>query len=302
MNRSRLLLFLVVLALLVPMAASAVPYDRPVMASEVQGQAKIVAIVVAGPSGAPAGFTVQWMRYSDYLANGAHWYDAPNSFQVEAAFWGVPTLNTWGGLLTSFLLDPSAVAAVEIGDLFDETGVTVSSVNELVADTKYIFRCLANGDANGEPSAWSNNYLIDTTANTNCTYTQGFWKTHPEAWDGISLTLGTVLYTQAELLAILNQPAQGNGLIILAHQLIALELNILQGADTTDVDDARAAAHLLIGSLVVPPVGTDYLDPSETSGLTQVLDDYNNGIIGPGHCGSVSVKPSTWGGTKAAYR
>jgi hypothetical protein len=302
MPRSLPLALLTLLLFTLPVVAGAAAYDAPIMASEVQGHAKIVAIVVAGPSGAPAGFTIQWMKYLDYLANGAQWYALPNSVQAEAAFTGVPTLNTWDGTLTSFSVPPSGVAAVEIGDLFDETGVEVtSSIDELATSTKYILRAFANGDATNDRSSWSSGYLIDTGLNMNCTYTQGFWKTHEEAWSA-SLTLGSVVYSKQELLDILWEPAHGNGLVILAHQLIAVMLNANQGADTSSIQAQIDTAHALIGALVIPPVGGDSLPPSSVSSLTQVLDDYNNGIIGPGHCGTVSVDESTWGKTKASFR
>ena len=41
---------------------------------------------------------------------------------------------------------------------------------------------------------------------------------------------------------------------------------------------------LLIGALVVPPVGSGTLHPSQTSGLTDTLDAFNTGLIGPGAC------------------
>jgi hypothetical protein len=34
----------------------------------------------------------------------------------------------------------------------------------------------------------------------------------------------------------------------------------------------------------VPPVGSGYLAPSGTSGLTGTLTSYNEGATGPGHC------------------
>ena len=40
------------------------------------------------------------------------------------------------------------------------------------------------------------------------------------------LQLGNVTYNQQELLSILSQPVRGNGLVLLAHQLIAAKLNI----------------------------------------------------------------------------
>ena len=40
----------------------------------------------------------------------------------------------------------------------------------------------------------------------------------------------------------------------------------------------------MIGALVVPPIGNDYLPPRQTSDLTETLTEYNEGTIGPGHC------------------
>ena len=36
--------------------------------------------------------------------------------------------------------------------------------------------------------------------------------------------------------------------------------------------------------------------------LASLLDDYNNGEIGPGHCGTVPAAPTTWGSLKSTYR
>ena len=129
---------------------------------------------------------------------------------------------------------------------------------------------------------------------TGCVLTQGFWKTHggnfppsnphPNAWPVTSLTLGTVTYSQADLLLILNEPVGGNGLISLAHQLIAAKLNVEKGADDTNVAATIAAADTLIGGSFIPPIGSAFLPTSETSALTSILDDYNNGLLGPTHC------------------
>jgi hypothetical protein len=119
---------------------------------------------------------------------------------------------------------------------------------------------------------------------TGCTLTQGYWKNHADAWPVSSLTLGTVSYTQSQLLAILGQPVAGNGLISLAHQLIAARLNIATGASGSAISSSIAAADALIGGLVVPPVGSGVLAPATTSALVTALDNYNQGITGPGHC------------------
>jgi hypothetical protein len=103
-----------------------------------------------------------------------------------------------------------------------------------------------------------------------CRRSQGYWKNHEEAWPVGELSLGEVAYSSEELLAILRTPVRGNGLVSLAHQLIAAKLN---GGGGALVDDADA----LIGELVVPPVGDGWLAPSATSALTTALDDFNNG-------------------------
>lgn len=120
-----------------------------------------------------------------------------------------------------------------------------------------------------------------------CVRTQGYWKNHASEWPVTTVTLGMLDYTQAQLLSILGQPVKGNGLVSLAHQLIAAKLNAATGACVpADVTNAIAAAELLIGSQVIPPVGSAKVATSETSLLTEILDEYNNGLSpgGPSHC------------------
>lgn len=122
---------------------------------------------------------------------------------------------------------------------------------------------------------------------TGCTRTQGYWKNNEQAWPVSELLLGTVAYTQAQLLAILGEPVVGNGLISLSHQLIAAKLNQAAGVCVpSSVTTAIADADALIDGLVVPPVGTGFLAPASTSALTTILDTYNKGctVGGPPHC------------------
>lgn len=121
-------------------------------------------------------------------------------------------------------------------------------------------------------------------ADGDCTFTQGYWKNHPDAWPVSSLMLGSLSYDKAELIAILKTPVKGNGLVQLAHQLIAAKLNIANGADDADIAAAIAQADALIGTLLVPPVGDGELETRVTSALNDTLDAFNNGKLGPGHC------------------
>ena len=283
----------------------AVALDAPTVTRLAAGHGKMTLQVTAGPSGAPSGFAVYWMKASDYSDYGDMW---PENEAYPGLGWahftGVPTLNTFGG--SHFVLGAGESVIVEIGDLADESGLSTNSPDELdystTYNTDYVICTFAIGGASGTRSSFSLNAAGSTLQVQNCTFTQGYWKNHPAAWPVTNLTLGTVNYSAAQLLAILGQPTGGNGLISLAHQLIAAKLNIANGADGSVVNATIAAADALIGGLVIPPVGGGFLAPGSTSGLTQTLDDWNNGITGPGHCADTPARPSTWGAVKSLYR
>jgi hypothetical protein len=67
--------------------------------------------------------------------------------------------------------------------------------------------------------------------------TPGFWKNHPSAWPTTSLTIGGINYTEAQLIQVLKTPTGGDAVIILAYQLIAAELNILNGTPSSPAVD-----------------------------------------------------------------
>ncbi len=288
------------MALLVPHAALSA-LDTPGVSTGTSGHAKQALSITAGATGLPHGFEVRWMKHADFVANGGQWPLEVSGGIDAAEFTGNPTLNTFGGQFTTFKLAPHQTIVVEIGDLFQETGVA-GAVDELEYGEMYHFVAVGLDETGAAASGLSASVSASTTTSTNCTYTQGFWKNHEYMWPVASVTLGSVNYTAAQADAIFGQPVQGNGLVSLAHQLIAAKLNVANGADPSAASAAIASADALIGALIVPPVGAGHIHPSVTSSLTQALDDYNNGVIGPGHCGAVPVRQTTWGGVKALYR
>lgn len=135
-----------------------------------------------------------------------------------------------------------------------------------------------------EPTATNTPVPTATTPpGSGCTRTQGYWKNHPANWPVEEITIGGVTYTKAEAIEILKTAPRGDATYILAHQLIAAKLNILNGADDSAVADTIIAADAW---LVAFPLGSNPGNPERRDGiiLARILDRYNNGIIGPGHC------------------
>jgi len=289
-----------VVALAVPPAQAQYENDTLSVTPGNCSTAGVELTVTAGPTGAPGGFSIWWMKRTDFEANGGVWWPGGAAFQMEASFTGTPTHHTEGGL-TTFALAPYQTATTEIGDIFDETGLATNSPVELEPGVEYVFCGFANPGGGLPQSDYSATYIAVTLAPRECIFSQGYWKNHPSEWPVSGLTIGTVFYTKAQLLTILATPAAGNGLISLAHQFIATLLNLEIGGDPTPVAVSVGAAHALIGSLVIPPVGSGYLAPASTSALTQIFDNYCTGVTGSGQCTTPSVV-STWGRIKSLYR
>ena len=145
--------------------------------------------------------------------------------------------------------------------------------------------------------------LVSLARAEDCTHSLGFWKTRPNAWPATHHTLGTVSYEPAELYGILFQPVEGNGIVALAHQLIAAKLNIALGASSDAIDATIEAADRMIGAQVVPPIGDGVLPTSRSAVLTGQLDAYNRGLVGPGPCNFSNADDArTWGEVKSLYQ
>jgi len=255
---------------------------------ETSASSNIAITVSTEQAGAPAGFSIQWMTLADYIALGNRWpltSEVPNheaSSFCRATF-GVPATPDCEG----YKLLPWQSITVTIGDdsLHDNCAVSSPcSGSPLLCNTAYVFRATAAVSGIDLRSTTITGATLPCVGGTSCTYSQGYWRNHSDAWPTTSLTLGTVTYQSAELMAILDNPARGNGLTILAHQLVAAKLNIANGADPSAVQQAIADADNMIAGLVVPPIGNGYLSPEQTGDLTETLTEYNEGTIGPGHC------------------
>lgn len=128
----------------------------------------------------------------------------------------------------------------------------------------------------------------DCGGGDDCTYTQGWWKTHHQNASGSKkIDWPAPEDENAKIcgrtwLSILKTSTQGRAWYILAHQWISAKLNVANGASTTAaVDNALDKGNTL---LLNNCNGIKQCDRSTALGYADTLDDYNNGYIGPGHC------------------
>lgn len=256
------------------------------------------------PTGAPQGFSIQWELASDLNPDGSWNNNAPS--YCSGSFSGVPGCSAYGLPAGQCL-----AGGVNIGDnLFDNCGASSTCPSApLAGNTSYAFRAFAHGGTVNGTTYQRSDFtpiVICTTrpcenvcCEGGCTFTQGYWKTHgpvgcqtgnntnvwPQSVQDNGLTLGGCTYTQDQLCSIFNaQGTAGNGWYALAHQLIAAELNIANGACApTEVTDAIAQANALMSQTTCYP-NNPSLPSSATSDLTNTLDHFNQGDIGPGRC------------------
>jgi len=305
--------------------AGLTPYDPPSLSCVGSGQSEITVKACAGASGAPAGITIHWMEKSVYDQFG---WGGENECALSLS--GQPSLQHPGA--SRWELGPNQCQEIQLGDInFDETGVsgTGCGLDPLKCGTEYVFRAFAHAGRGFGRSDWSADVVCSTQPCpvNGCTFTQGYWKTHGPAgcvtgnnsntWPVNALVIGSVGYTDLQLCSIFNTPAAGNGLISLAHQLMAAKLNLANGGGCDAIVSTINAADALIGSHVVPPVGSGSLSSSDTGALTATLGAFNEGILAGCslHCGAGmrvegtslvrldgQTATKTWGSVKAIYR
>src|SRR5678815_3090529 len=274
--------------------------DAPAITCGTSTQVSINIQVTAGATGAPAGFSIQWITAAAYALgpDGLPGTTDDNSWPASDALSLCKASFSGNANLSRYNLAPNASVTVNIGEFLFDEGASTNCGGALVCGTDYVFRAFAHANSTLQRSDFTANLTCKTldcdSDEGGCTFTQGYWKTHgptgcnpssgANTWTVSSLMLGTVTYTDVELCSIFNTPAAGLSLIHISHQLIAAKLNIANGADGTDAAASIAAADALIGGLVIPPVGAGSLAPAATSALITALTNYNEGATGPGHC------------------
>ncbi len=212
-------------------------------------------IIIAGV------FAVSWYFGSDRILNSLLGNDqnfvSEDSTLATNIFTNTPTLKTTAN---AGVLDPNVT----------QIGSSTSSTTNLGTDSISAF-------------------TPEATITTNCTFTIHFWKIYSDAWEVDHIAFGDRAYTKVQAIAILNIEDPNLATTRLMQQYIAALLNITKGADPTEIE--RTMARALDWLILHPPeVGLSQAESQEADIFAEDLEDYNNGVTGPGHC---TNEPST---------
>lgn len=155
---------------------------------------------------------------------------------------------------------------------------------------------IASFVTNDTGATGSDSHTVNVTVNceTGCSLTQGYWKTHstygPAPYDNTWALLAdgadtTFFLSNQSYYEVLWTSPAGNAYYNLAHQYIAAELNLLNGASSSAITTEMAAAKQLFDTYSPAQVAAlKGKDKAAWTALAQKLDAYNNGLTGPSHC------------------
>ncbi len=118
---------------------------------------------------------------------------------------------------------------------------------------------------------------VTTGSNTGsniCGLSPGYWKNH-SIWPASTLVLGTQTYTKTELLSLLNAPKKGDSTLILAFQLIAAKLNVLNGTTASTAGNNITQADQLLSAYGHLPLAKG-VSSSQMTTVGTALSRFNN--------------------------
>lgn len=209
---------------------------------------------------------------------------------------------------------PTSTASVDecvtVTDPFDGAGPRTICVGDLVGWKKsfgysHDVSYAACGDydvdntaafvSNDNAETGSDTWHVDVSVPCGgCTLTQGYWKTHsdrgPAPYDNAWLNLGPLqedtpffISGQTWFVVFWTAPA-GNAYYNLAHQYMAAKLNLLNGAGSNAAVNSAISASEGFFAVRTPASVLTKAQRQQALGWASTLDQYNNGVIGPGHC------------------
>ena len=189
-------------------AARKTKMDAPTITCGISTTASIEIKITAGASGAPAGFSVQWLTAAAYAlgADGIAGTADDNSWPASDAA-GLCKASFSGNANGAFYnLAAGQTSTVRIGDiLYDNPGASTNCSDQLACGTAYVFRVFAHANSTLTRSDFTANLSCSTSAcpTDACSFSQGYYFNNGSvhAWPG-SVTFGACTYDEANGCAI----------------------------------------------------------------------------------------------------
>ena len=159
-------------------------------------------------------------------------------------------------------------------DWLDSDGTSDGKGNSVAQFT------LPEGDPNGDAST-DFGFTATSGFSNPGTGTPGYWKNHPEAWPVTTVTVGGVVYTRDQAIAILSSPVTRDKTYTMFSSLVPAMLNVAINNDSTCVTETINAAQAWMASY--GPVGSGVAASSHAwklgEPLHRLMDNYNNGML-----------------------
>ena len=117
-----------------------------------------------------------------------------------------------------------------------------------------------------------------------CTVTLGFWKNHTSVWPSGFDPSATFFLSGKTWLGAMSTPPQGNAYYILSQQYVAAVLNGASGASAPANVQAAVSGATAFFTANAPTPAPSGATRTQLIAWATLLDQYNNGLVGPGHC------------------
>jgi hypothetical protein len=122
-----------------------------------------------------------------------------------------------------------------------------------------------------------------STFTPNCTFTIHFWRVYTEVWRIEIFDLDSRSYSKEQAIAILNIEDPNLVTTRLLQQYITALLNTMKGADPSGIE--RTIERVRDWLILHPPeIRLTQTENLEGERLADELQDYNDGVTGPGRC------------------
>ena len=130
---------------------------------------------------------------------------------------------------------------------------------------------------------------VATSLQKNCTNPTAYWLERQDSWPAL-ISIGDFNYTKEQAITRIQTNTQSAWRDLFLNLHITL-LNLLSGADQGDIKRTVLDAITWLSTYTENSAVPD-LDLQIGLVLTQRLNDYNSGVIGPGVCEVISALPS----------